>query len=300
MGDIRRTLIISKMFNSDGTMNDHTDSRPTWESDPKWSDVIRVTIEDGVTYIGDRTFSDCTVIEAIVVPSSVTTIGDMAFYNCKNLKAANLVNGLVSIGDSSFGYCESLDRIYIPSSVTTIGDMAFSGCHNVVGIYYKSPTWNIVSIGERAFNLDLMFEPIHHTIYSIDNIAQGKLDGYFDFGSDISYANWEKGNITYTWMGPNGTVLQIDEDVKDNEMPAFRAPFPTNGSLTFSGWDSKESAGTVLMEAKFIEGQLTDIGGNDGGLFFTDADSQDHTVAVVVVVAIMAVSIIAWLHVKRE
>ena len=273
---------------------DYDAGRPSWERSAHWKEVTEVIIADGITYIGNGIFKDCTSIRAAVIPSSVTSIGDMAFYNCKSMRAANLLYGLVSIGDGAFGYCESLESISIPATVTAVGENAFSGCHDVQSIYYKSPSWNIASIGKDAFDLDQGSEPVQHTVYSIGNVAQGMFDGYS--GSDIGYADWEKGGYTYIWIGYNGVILQIDEDVSD--MPVYLAPAPSAEGKTFRGWLAEAGEdGKMLMNAAFIEGDLDDIGGDDG---MSGAASWDAGVAIAVVAAILEGSLIALAAVNRS
>ena len=45
-------------------------------------EILYLNIEDGVTSIGDYTFSCCSSIISTSIPSSVTSIGKYAFENC--------------------------------------------------------------------------------------------------------------------------------------------------------------------------------------------------------------------------
>lgn len=46
----------------------------------------RITIPEGVTYIGDHAFSGCTSLESITLPDSLTHIGDNVFDGCAHLE----------------------------------------------------------------------------------------------------------------------------------------------------------------------------------------------------------------------
>ena len=77
-----------------------------------WRDYLNsitsVTINDGVTSIGEYAFALCSLMTSVTIPESVTAIGPRAFYSANQLRS-----------------------IKIPQSVTSIGDMAFLGCINL-------------------------------------------------------------------------------------------------------------------------------------------------------------------------
>ena len=60
------------------------------ETNIPWSDyfsnIKRIVIKDGVTYIGRYSFLNCENLESVSIPSSVTNIGKYAFKNCSNIK----------------------------------------------------------------------------------------------------------------------------------------------------------------------------------------------------------------------
>lgn len=69
------------------------------------SDITAVVIGNGVTSIGDRSFSRCERLTSVTIPDSVTSIGEYAFTNC------------------------GITNISIGSGVTTIDTNAFSRTH---------------------------------------------------------------------------------------------------------------------------------------------------------------------------
>ena len=111
-------------------------------------ELVRVTIPDGVTRIGDSAFCGCESIESITIPDSVTHIGDRAFYECEALESITIPNGVKRIEDYVFYECESLESITIPDSVKHIGDYAFYGCDSLKTVSVGS---GVITIGSSAF-----------------------------------------------------------------------------------------------------------------------------------------------------
>ena len=87
--------------------------------------VTSVTIEQGVTNIGNFTFSDCEKLTSVSIPDSVTIIRAYAFRGCTSLTSITVGNGVTSIGDHAFYGCTSLASITIPDSVTKTCSSAF-------------------------------------------------------------------------------------------------------------------------------------------------------------------------------
>ena len=110
--------------------------------------ITEITIPEGVTSIGERTFYNCTSLTEINIPDSVTSIGTGAFQNCSSLTSVDLGNGVTSIGDHAFDDCGVLVSITIPDSVTYIGNNAFQYCYALNPIFIPE---GVTSIGERAF-----------------------------------------------------------------------------------------------------------------------------------------------------
>ena len=114
----------------------------------KDSGIKTVTIEDGITSIGDYAFSGCSGLTELILPSSVTSIGDYAFYGCSGLTELILPNSVTSIGDGAFLGCSGLTELTLPNSLTEIGKYAFRGCSGLTELILPN---SVTSIGESAF-----------------------------------------------------------------------------------------------------------------------------------------------------
>ncbi len=107
-----------------------------------------VRMPEGINRIGDFAFSSCEKLEQVTIPSTVTTIGMDAFLHCYNLKSVRLPAGLKTIGASAFFDNWKLSDIQIPDSVTEIGRGAFTQCYELERITLPS---GITEIAENLF-----------------------------------------------------------------------------------------------------------------------------------------------------
>ena len=92
---------------------------------------LPITYLEGITSIGDYTFSNCSNLALTSLPESITSIGIRAFYNCGNLSLTSLPAGITSIGDNAFYYCSKLTTLTFKGTPTSIASNAFPYCHNL-------------------------------------------------------------------------------------------------------------------------------------------------------------------------
>lgn len=95
-----------------------------------------ISIAEGITEIGWRTFSEHGKITSVKLPASVTSIDSYAFSGCTALADINLDN-VNEIGGGAFAECTSLTNIEI-SKVRIVGSRAFSNCTGLVKVYYNA------------------------------------------------------------------------------------------------------------------------------------------------------------------
>ena len=100
--------------------------------------ITKVVIKDGVTTIGDRTFSGCWNLTSVKLPDFVTTIGDAAFNGCTGLTSVIIPHSVTTIGAYAFSDCTSLTSVIIPDSVKTIKRHAFNCCTSLTSVIIPS------------------------------------------------------------------------------------------------------------------------------------------------------------------
>ena len=183
------TLTIS----GTGVMEDYTSSNKVPWYNYK-TEIEDVSLQEGVTSIGDYAFHYCGSLTSVVIPEGVTSIGSWAFYSCAALESVVIPEGVTSIGSFAFDNCAALERVEIPSSVTSIGDYAFNDCYSLTSVVIPE---GVTSIGDRAFDGCGSMENIE---VSAANTAYSSLDGVL-FNKDkselIQYPNGKKAT-TYT------------------------------------------------------------------------------------------------------
>lgn len=98
------------------------------------SDLISITIPEGVTSIGNGAFYNCKSLSSITIPEGVSTISWDLFNSCSNLTTISLPASITSIESQAFSYCSRLTSINIPEGVTVIGGWVFYGCSSLATI----------------------------------------------------------------------------------------------------------------------------------------------------------------------
>ena len=110
--------------------------------------VTDLIIPEGVKYISDGAFMDCTNLFRITFPESLERIGSLSFSGCTNLGQVMFGKREKRIEDGAFMDCTSLKNIEIPKTVNYIGEGAFSGCLSIDSLVIPS---SVTTIGVGAF-----------------------------------------------------------------------------------------------------------------------------------------------------
>lgn len=95
----------------------------------------KVTLPEGIEYIGDRAFAQCPIDE-ITIPSTVTEIGYAAFGMCDSLKEVTVPESVTVLEARAFYACTALERVYFRASVTDIGIGVFENTVQSNGTQY--------------------------------------------------------------------------------------------------------------------------------------------------------------------
>jgi hypothetical protein len=217
------------------------------------TNVISVTIPDGVTNIDGGAFSECPNLNHVAIPDSVTSIGEVAFFGSASLTNVNIPGSVTSIGDKAFLSCWSLTEISvdplnsvygtldgalfdkrrttliqcpiaktgaytISDCVTCIGTFCFYSCSALTNITIPG---TVTNIGQYAFDFCTALPSI--TIGSgVTSIADDAFDSCY-------------GLITVTVPG---SVTNIGDEAFVNcirlEGAYFQGSAPSNDSTAFA------------------------------------------------------------------
>ena len=84
------------------------------------TDITTVVINEGVTSIGQKAFSQHENMTSITIANSVTTIGVQAFNLCKGLTSFTVPNGVTNIDMGAFDQCSNMETFHIGTRLATI------------------------------------------------------------------------------------------------------------------------------------------------------------------------------------
>ena len=163
------------------------------------SDITGVTIPEGVRYINNGAFKNCTSLKNVKIPKSVQKIGEYAFYECSSLSSVTFSVGLKSIENNAFGYCEALKKVVLPEGLEKL-DGAFYECYNLENITFPSSLSEIDP--ERSAIYDTKW---YENIADSAPIYCGGIFLGFKVGYNTLYKNI-KINSTYTVRAGTKTV----------------------------------------------------------------------------------------------
>lgn len=164
------------------------ESYTPWGNYPR--DIKKVVIGEGITGIGERTFSGLTNLIEVVMPESLTSIGNGAFTSCRSLKTIDLSH-ITTIGEYAFDSCHALTAvdigsvtsmdsyafrnsglrsITIPETLTVVPDYAFPSCTSLREVILHD---RITKIGYNTFRgcSQLTTLQIPKSLKEIDDLA---------------------------------------------------------------------------------------------------------------------------------
>lgn len=96
-----------------------------------------LVVPDEVTYIGLRTFIQCSDIRSVVIGKNVKSIGQGAFYHCDNLTTLIVSDSVNEIGSLSFASTK-LTTVTLGKGVKMIFGSAFRACNELTTVYYRN------------------------------------------------------------------------------------------------------------------------------------------------------------------
>lgn len=101
--------------------------------------ITELTVENGVSSIGDNAFNSCIALKKLRLPPSVRYVGWASFSGCSALEEVSFCEGLRVIGPKAFENCSALKSLRLPSSLKAIDFKAFrkSGAESGLKVVYR-------------------------------------------------------------------------------------------------------------------------------------------------------------------
>lgn len=213
------TLTISGSWSMQNYKNYVTNNPAPWYD---FCDKIKtVSIETGVTELGQGAFRNCENIQKVTMAESVKKIGMYAFANCTGLTEVRIPESVTYIGQDAFYKCTSLTSIRIPAATEFVYDAAFRGCRALAKIVVAADNPKYCSVDNVLFNkdkMDLIFYPAGKTdlTYTIPNSVK----------SISPFAVYENSNLTKiklpdnldAWIGEY--AISYCEGLREINIPA--------------------------------------------------------------------------------
>ncbi len=136
------------------------------------SALKNVEIAPTVKYIRMRAFENCAALEEITIPGTVENIQDQSFLNCKALRKVVFEDGVGSIGCYMFGSCKALEDVYVYGENTTISRMR---SNQDDGVWFRGITdfSNLTAHCRQGSDADKYFTEDIYTITNWANNTKG-------------------------------------------------------------------------------------------------------------------------------
>ena len=212
--------------------------------------VKDLVIPNGVTFIGNSAFYNCSSLTSVTIPNTVRNIGSSAFDGCTNLTSVTIPNSVTLIGDYAFSTCRSLTSLIIPNSVKHIGHGAFFACHGLKSLTFGNA---VTKIGDYAFN-----HCYYLTSITIPNSVTSIGENAFDDCKGLTSVIWNAKNCNSYNFGSNITTFTFGEEVESipdslcfgmNKLTSITIPNSVT-SIGESAFDECTGLTSVMWNAK--------------------------------------------------
>lgn len=197
----------------------------------------------GSTY--DHTFTYCTSLEEVILPSCIEIIGTSAFNGCSKLTKINLPEGLTTIRGSAF-IGAAFVKLEIPSTVNYIGDYAFQSCKNLeelnipVGVtYFGCNNFQYTKVTKVVFpsTVATAGKDMFNSVTCLDTVVIGNADVSGYNGSFFTSC----GPLNYVFYAGNDASVLTSKygALKNHELVAFEDYLKNLRNPEFEGYKGK-------------------------------------------------------------
>lgn len=192
-------------------------------------DIEKITIPDGIEFLGDETFSRCrklydivlpdsiqkfgwkcfqhSGLETIRIPASMEEIGLMNFYYCENLKSVDFGNSRIKkIQNGAFSFCFNLKNIELPESLEIIDESPF--------IYCDSLEKFVIPKNVNEINIGISPIVSGKNLKQITNLSNVKYDKdiFDDKEYNYTWFTTEDGYELAEYLPTNSTIYRRKKD----------------------------------------------------------------------------------------
>lgn len=153
------------------------------EKDVPWhrgrQKIRTVIIEEGVTEVGDRCFTNCRELTTLRMARSVEIIGVDSFRNCERIARLTLPGGLKAVSPGAFAGCRGLKTVYMPKTIESIEESAFGGDEKLTEIFYEGTgdQWREVLISRSCMSNESFIKAVLRPSGHRDEKKAGKEAG---------------------------------------------------------------------------------------------------------------------------
>ena len=198
---------------------------------------------------GDSPFKD-SGIKTVTIEDGITSIGDCAFYGCSGLTELTLPNSVTSIGDRAFAYCSGLTELTLPDSVSSIGDGAFICCSDLSKITSLAEIPPVCGSG--------VFDGVNKTnckliVPIVSVIAYKQAEVWNEFSNIMGFSGVEVTVADGNTIRAIGNQIEISGDFTLVEV------YGINGTLIYKGKDNVVTVPSVGIYLVHVAGKTRKI-----------------------------------------
>ena len=136
-------------------------------------------------YYARNLYLNGTLLTNVVIPDGVTSIGNDTFSRCSSLVSVTIPDSVTSIDEGAFRTCNNLNFVCLPHGIKYIRNDAFNGCSNITTVFYAGieSEWNNIvfySGNENITNAKIVYNATKKT-YKLETNCDKELNDVTDY-----------------------------------------------------------------------------------------------------------------------